>query len=1323
MSAASPISWLTLSLILFTGIQETFGLSVIAEQWRKKTRGSPVISVYEFQPTRAKGEVWAMCDAGHGQIWVGSDELYLLSKGRRKSIPLPTSTYAVRALARDAEDRVWVGSIGEIGYLERTPAGDWKYHSMQPELEAAGIHDLLDIWSVHSTRHGIVFLESSRILRWNGQQFQSWNLQGPQPRFATKDHDTLWILQQELGILRMEAAGPELVFEADSLPDTHPLWILSANESTLLGAVNGIFRFTNNQWKKLPNLSRITKGALPAQVSRIDFETIAIGSYHKGVVVATVHDEILAHINTESGLPNDSVMGMWFDGKTHLWVGLQEALASIEITGETSIFGPSNNLKHLPVLRVAHHEDNTYVLSKVELLRINRPESPESPPTLETVLQPSSLFSDIHTEPGIMWVSESTGVIHEFRHGNNPRLLFPDSSDFDFSFMRSSHPDMPIVYASGTSIGFIRLVSESKYEKSLALSLPTYILSIAAQSPSDIWVSTYTQGIFRYHIHPSTNPPRTQFVSSHVLEAQSPAQSSRTLLSTVGDSLFALSGNSVHTFDTELGRFRKDLRWANLSATAATTAPDGLLAYWTVTSNQLSSPTEHSVMMLLELIADESTGKLQSNLLEIPGVEKIGHINTIDLTHEQGQRVLWLSGNRGTLRFVPAAKADYSHEPTSVRISRILENAQPVPLHKGNPVRALHSNTHTLEFELEGIDPLGRTPQTYQYRIPKLTTQWSLATIEPSIRFTGLSPGRYDLEIQIIDILGNPKTNLSSSFYIHPPWFQTIWAYALYLSILSGGIIGIIKWKLHHTRRLNLHLNRLVQERTQELAKASAAKNEFIECISHEIRNPLNGISNLVDLLSDANLSQDIRKLASSLKRSTSHLNEVFSEILGYAQLEYGHILSTQSPFRLIPLIEDIRILFEKPARETGTELSISIPNPFEDGFSGDAEKIRSILVNYLGNAIKYAPGQPIQVLIKTQPARSAHKQRLRISVCDRGNGVSPSDQELLFTKFGRGTAVKQQGIPGTGLGLATCKAIADLLPAKVGYRDHPDGGACFWLEVELAKAQVSSPPTEDCTLEGNALIVDDQEYNQAVLCGIVGSLGYQCDCTASVKQALILANHRAFSVVFLDWELPDGTGDQVARQLRKKPLNSKTIIIATTAHNSEEVRDQCRLAGMDGFALKPFNREQLRSIIFQTLRQRELAESEQERPFLISTEPTPEGLSLQVFHDFSLGNPERAAQAVSLYLTTLEHELQQLREHIKAENPEAVAAQAHRIRSHAALINDVRLNTAANDLVMAARGQSSSPWRKCCEAVFQAAADLEGAIRNAGISDKSKLP
>ena len=1321
------LSLLTIYLIgrFASGASQEPPTNVSQNGWAEPSRGIPAISTFDVPPTRHNGEVWAFFPGGAGQLWIGSDELFLFNGGSREKIDLPFETYAVRALAQDQLGKLWIGAIGEIGHLEPTTNGKWHYVSARPELLAAGIDDLRDVWEAQQTPEGIVFVADEQILRWNGSRFERWKLPATPRLLASKDRDSLWIYQSGVGLLRMDTSGPRVVVPESQLPDTPIIWTVSPcpaeqaarGEQLLICAANGVYLRRSGSWTKLERLSAAVFGKVAWRGVLLNDETVAIGTT-SGVVIGTTRDEILATIDRSSGLPNESVNSLWFDTTTsNLWVGLVGGMARVEARGATSVFDSHNGLNYMPVQKTVSHNGQTYILSRQSLSVIS-PGTAGRPATANPIVRLPTYLSDSVSSGQDLWLSGLGGGIWRIVNGREKQevaatgyifaLSKPRSLPFTLFFLENSHVR---ALAPNTDGGWTT--------QDLEADVGAYFLSLAQDGNGDVWVSTVTRGIFCFRPDNSSTKPRLQLVHHYASNQGLPANIKRPILTTLGGRIYVLSEESILGLDLEKNAFVPVPGLTSFAALAGTPAADPTVAYWVV-RNVATTSEAASKPALIRLNAGATDAPPVWEPLDAPGLEQAGRINTLSFTSE-GAGVLWAAGSQALVRFSIGLLKPQG-QPPSIAVRSLTCDGVLIDIPKAADVLTLPPYTKSLRIDLDGVTRAEGNGLLVQTALRGLSDEWSLPRPEASVDFTGLRAGKYTFQARSVDCFGQTGPILKIAFVLAPPWYQTPLMIACYILVGVLVVLAIIWWRVRRLHKLNARLNRLVDERTVELARANTARNEFLESISHEIRNPLNGIANLVDLLRDIQLSPDAERLAQSLVRSAAHLKQVFADVLGYTKLEYGHVALTLSSFSLKLLLEDIIALFAVQAHEQNTELSLILPPDFDDGFRGDSEKIRSIISNFVSNALKYAPGGPVEIEMNCSPVKANDKLiEIWIGVRDHGPGLSQDEQANLFKKFVRGKNAKASGISGTGLGLAICRNLADLLDGKVGVTSTEGKGATFWIKIPLerttlpvrsAKATGANGPAH--TLNKRVLIVDDQEYNQVVLRGISIRLGYEAEVASHDGEVWPLIDQYRFGVVFLDWELPGLNGGEIARRLRGHSNTCNAVVIATTAHDNDEIRQHCLEAGMDGFILKPFDTSNIKRVLDEAAARRAGRATFSNTPAirdLPSSTPSLQ-LTLSAFSDFAAGDPARAQQAVSLYLQTLDQEVAALNAFVVHDDREAIARQAHRLRSHAGLVNGTALNIAAQKLVLAARGESSDAWRACIQPVLDESEALKTAIK-----------
>ena len=400
----------------------------------------------------------------------------------------------------------------------------------------------------------------------------------------------------------------------------------------------------------------------------------------------------------------------------------------------------------------------------------------------------------------------------------------------------------------------------------------------------------------------------------------------------------------------------------------------------------------------------------------------------------------------------------------------------------------------------------------------------------------------------------------------------------------------------------NIGLRQVVQNEAQalELARdearsaasaaetASRAKSAFLATMSHEIRTPLNAVIGMASLLEASPLDANQRDIAETILNSSNFLLDLITGILDYSRIESGHIDLEAAPFILADVCREAFDVVRPEALGKPLELSCHFAAELPTQVEGDRSRLRQILVNLLGNAVKFTPAGSVSLTVAGQPDAGGAWQ-LSFEVKDSGIGISPEVSKRLFTPFVQADSSTTRRFGGSGLGLAISTRLATAMGGKITVHSIPGEGSTFRLALtlqpalNLAPAPAPAPPDEFdaarfATL--NLLVAEDNLNNQKVIRLLLQRLGIEPDCVANGHQAVAAARTKAYDIIILDLHMPVMDGLEASRAIRALKLAKQPLMVALTANAFQEDHDAAVAAGMDEYLTKPITLTRLRQLL-----------------------------------------------------------------------------------------------------------------------------------------------
>lgn len=364
-----------------------------------------------------------------------------------------------------------------------------------------------------------------------------------------------------------------------------------------------------------------------------------------------------------------------------------------------------------------------------------------------------------------------------------------------------------------------------------------------------------------------------------------------------------------------------------------------------------------------------------------------------------------------------------------------------------------------------------------------------------------------------------------------------------------------------------------------EAEQANRSKSMFLATMSHEIRTPMNGIIGMTELLSSSRLDESQSQYIQTIGRSAESLLTIINDVLDISKLEAGKLELFPEPFNLPTLIDDVAKLLQAVAEAKGLKVEINVPEGFYPYYLGDAIRLRQVILNLLGNAIKFTDKGHVEI-----GARNADSgDHLEIYVQDTGVGISKDQQNKLFGIFEQVDQSASRRFEGTGLGLAICKRLVQKMGGNIQVNSELGIGSRFTVHLHLPRAD--KPVEKQITHCGEVtdwgdrklLIVDDNPTNQQVMELLLSQLGFKVDLANNGIEAVRAVTTKPYDLVFMDCQMPEMDGYQATRSIRKQSASKVHLkglpIVALTANAMAEDRAKCLEAGMDDYLAKPVRR------------------------------------------------------------------------------------------------------------------------------------------------------
>jgi signal transduction histidine kinase/DNA-binding NarL/FixJ family response regulator len=1148
--------------------------------------GAPFVVNYSPKDYNAHAENRVMVQDKRGILYIGNQNCLLEYDGSHwKTIKVPGIT--VSALGLDAKGTIYVGTYNNFGYLSPNRTGEMRFVSLVDKLAPAE-RTIQAVTRLYCTPEGVYICTANKIYRYRaGNPFKIWKAVN-KFQFSGYVHQTLFVKEEGAALKRLNTRTEELetvpggeqlasyrISSLQPYPDGRMLVITFKDGLFVCNAPD-----SNKNPSVTPLRTQIDDWLWNSQVANAlrlpGPHRYAIGSLRGGIRIIDAEGKLLQRLDEQTGLRKNTVNCLFVDGQQTLWAGLGSGLAKIEISLPISRFDASLNVKST-VWKIYRHEGILYIGTNLGLYYLDDRVGLFLPVT-DTDVPCWSMIPF-----GRDLLVGGTDIIYCVRD-RKVREIIRTNSGNHYGLTRS-RVDTNVIYSAMFG-GLETFRYQQGQWKSLGpvKGVDVECWSVVEEPKGILWVGTHQEGYYRIDFSQGIRPEAP--VKKYGPQEGVPTLEWNYVLPTSQGPRF-VSNNGMYHYQSETDSFvaTDHLNGQTLHAPFFTEDQQG--NWW------FSNP--------LGIARRQPNGNFIWDSLSLMPIQRGGYA-----AFPEPNGIVWIGNDEGLYRYDDKISYRQSAFPAMVRevrltaIDSLLFSGYPSDsgVRPVTPRPELPYKYHSMSFSYAGISYLGEGGNEFQYKLDgyhqmESDLDWSKWSKETKKEYTNLPEGNYTFRVRA----RNPYQQISSestyAFVVLPPWHRTGWAYGAYVVLACFGIYSLVGY---YTRRL-VHekekLEKLVTARTElivrqkeeiseqaehlkeakEIAEsANRAKSEFLASMSHELRTPLNGILGFAQILMrDPNLTENQLKGVDIIRKSGEHLLTLINEVLDIAKIEAQRFEIQVTELNLPELLNNVTHIFRARAEEKGLSFAFQELSRLPEMVLGDEKRLMQVLINLLGNAVKFTEAGQITFSVEYRAADS----RIQFSVEDTGVGIPAEKLTEIFLPFHQ-VREGNRFVEGTGLGLAIAEKLVRLMGGELHVASTPGEGSRFTVTLPLPAIEVAHHLPANHNIVGyegrqrKILIVDDKRENRLVLLDLLVPLGFELFQAEDGQEAISMAEIVRPDLILMDLVMPQMSGFECIRRIRTLFPLSGLKIIAFSASAFEHDQRQSLEEGFDDFISKP---------------------------------------------------------------------------------------------------------------------------------------------------------